>query len=771
MSDPVESDVLVLGCGIAGGTAALELAEAGLDVVIVTRAGQAEESNTYWAQGGIIYTADGDSPELLARDIENAGAGICRSEAVQILARTGPPLVKALLIDKLRVPFDREPDGSLALGREGGHSLPRIVHSKDVTGAAIENALVAELRRHPRVRFLTGYTAVDLLTPAHHGRDRRSIYDPLSCVGAYVLEQATGRIVRCYSRATVLATGGLGQIFLRTTNPHGSRGDGLAMAYRAGARVINTEYVQFHPTAFYHRNAPCFLITEAVRGAGARLVGEDGVPFMDRYDTKWKDLAPRDVVARSILAEMLRRDVPNVYLDLRSYIPADRIRAEFPQMARGCQEFGIDITRDLVPVVPAAHYSCGGVWVDDDGLSTVQRLYAIGEVSCTGLHGANRLASTSLLEGLVWGHRSARHITRQPAAARQSAFRRDSAVEGDRPRDTGSGADHAGRRVAETHHVELRRTGAYESPPRPRDPRPAQPRGRGRALLSSRGHVGRPDRAAQRGARGADRDAGGVGKPGEPRLPLPRIVRVRECMKKFLKGLGWALLGLVVVGLYPGYRLICGHPFTINQLANRQAVSFLVRNPELLTTIGAVDGTLLDFHSGKLAPVGVAKRDEDYAWAEKAIAEVREFDRAKLGTQDQITYDILLDFYGQQVATKPFDWLSSEGLYPISPMFGTQVQLPSFLQSQHVIKNAKTARNYVARLQAMGGKLDGLTAEMQRQSAAGVVLPSSLLEKSLVVIHDTIAPRPADNALVTSFVERMTEGARHRRVGARPISR
>jgi L-aspartate oxidase len=410
LSDPIESDVLVLGCGIAGGTAALELAEAGLDVVIVTRAAQPEESNTYWAQGGIIYTADDDSPDLLARDIENAGAGICRSEAVQILARSGPPLVKSLLIDKLQVPFDRNPDGSLALGREGGHSLSRIVHSKDVTGAAIEDALIAELRRHPRVRFLTGYTAVDLLTPAHHGRDRRSIYDPLSCVGAYVLEQATGRIVRCYSRATVLATGGLGQIFLRTTNPHGSRGDGLAMAYRAGARVINTEYVQFHPTAFYHRNAPNFLITEAVRGAGARLVGEDGVPFMDRYDAKWKDLAPRDVVARSILSEMLRRDVPNVYLDLRSYIPADRIRTEFPQMVRGCLEFGIDITRDLLPVVPAAHYSCGGVWVDDDGLSTVQRLYAIGEVSCTGLHGANRLASTSLLEGLVWGHRSARHI-------------------------------------------------------------------------------------------------------------------------------------------------------------------------------------------------------------------------------------------------------------------------------------------------------------------------------------------------------------------------
>jgi len=228
-------------------------------------------------------------------------------------------------------------------------------------------------------------------------------------------------------------------------------------------------------------------------------------------------------------------------------------------------------------------------------------------------------------------------------------------------------------------------------------------------------------------------------------------------MKRLFKGLAWGLLGLVIIAAYPAYRLVWGHPFTINQLANRQAIAFLVKNPEILTTIGAIDGTVLDFHSGKLAAVGVAKRDEDVAWAEQAIAEVKEFDRAQLSPQEQITYDILLDFYGQAVATKPFPWLSSEGLYPISPMFGTQVQLAGFLQSQHVIKNAKTARNYVARLHAMGGKLDALTAEMQRQSGLGVVLPPSLLEKSLVVINDTIAAKPADNALVTSFVERMNE--------------
>jgi len=228
-------------------------------------------------------------------------------------------------------------------------------------------------------------------------------------------------------------------------------------------------------------------------------------------------------------------------------------------------------------------------------------------------------------------------------------------------------------------------------------------------------------------------------------------------MKKFLKVLGGSLLVLLVVGAYAGYRIVWGEPFTINQLANRQAVFFLVRNPELFTTIGLVDGTLLDRHSAKLAPVGVEKRDADYAFATEALAELQAFDRAKLDPQEQITYDILLDFYGQQAKFREFEWLSSEGLYPISPMFGTQVQLASFMQTLHVVKNEKTARNYVARLRAMGAKLDGLTAEMQRQSAAGVVMPSSLLEKSLTVIGDTIAPPPAESPLVTTFVERMAK--------------
>jgi uncharacterized protein (DUF885 family) len=228
-------------------------------------------------------------------------------------------------------------------------------------------------------------------------------------------------------------------------------------------------------------------------------------------------------------------------------------------------------------------------------------------------------------------------------------------------------------------------------------------------------------------------------------------------MKKFLKVLGWSVVVLLLVGAFAGYRIIWGQPFTINQLANRQAMFFLVRNPELFTMIGIADGTVVDRHSGKLAGVGIEKRDADYAFAERAIAEVKKFDRAKLDPQEQITYDVLLDFYGSQAAFRPFDWLSSEGLYPISPMFGTQVQLPSFLQTSHVVKNEKTARNYVARLQAMGGKLDALTAEMQRQSAAGVVLPSALLERSLVVIDDTIEPSPEESPLVASFVERMAK--------------
>ena len=405
-----QSDVLVIGSGIAGCVCALDLADAGIGVTLVTRAALPEESNTLYAQGGIVYQGVGDSPDLLRDDILRAGAGSCNPRAVDILVHEGPALVRRMLVDRVQVPFDRTSDDDISIVREGGHSLDRIAHVADATGQAIERSLVDALRRHPKITWLLGHTAIDLLTPAHHDRNRRSVYDPLSCVGAYVLDQSTGTVVRCLAGAVVLATGGIGQVYLRTTNPAGARGDGLAMAHRAGARVINCEFVQFHPTAFYQPHGPCFLISEAVRGAGARLVHADGQPFMQRYEPEWKDLAPRDVVARSIHREMLDRGVPNVFLDVRSHLAPDQIRERFPTLVQGCTASGLDCTRDLIPVVPAAHYFCGGVWVDEWSATTVRNLYAVGEVSCTGLHGANRLASTSLLEGLVWGARAARRI-------------------------------------------------------------------------------------------------------------------------------------------------------------------------------------------------------------------------------------------------------------------------------------------------------------------------------------------------------------------------
>jgi L-aspartate oxidase len=414
MNDIV-TDTLVIGCGIAGAATALRLSDDPKHhVTIITRAAEAEDNNSSWAQGGIVTRSLNDSPDLLVRDILEAGAGLSSPKAARVLAEEGPELVRSVLMERCGVKFDRDERGELVYGLEGAHSIRRIVHVGDKTGAAIVNGMLRTMAERPNVTLLTNHTAVDLITFPHHALDPVAVYDPITSHGAYVLNRETGEIIRVLAGHTVLATGGLGQIFRNTSNPKGARGDGLAMAWRAGARVVNSEYIQFHPTTLSVRGAPNLLISEAVRGEGAVLLTPDGDPFMERYAPEWKDLAPRDVVARAIHTEMLEHGYEHVYLDIASKRSSAFIQAHFPQLVENCAAYGIDPTKDWIPVVPAAHYFCGGVLVDEWGRTSLDDLYAVGEVSCTGLHGANRLASTSLLEGLVWGDRAARHILANP---------------------------------------------------------------------------------------------------------------------------------------------------------------------------------------------------------------------------------------------------------------------------------------------------------------------------------------------------------------------
>ncbi len=408
---PIETDVLIIGCGIAGATAALRLAQdTQRQVILITRTYDAEESNTRYAQGGIVARGHEDSPDLLTEDILRAGAGLSLPSAAHLIAEQGPELVQRLLVEELGVPFSTEEGGGLAYTREGGHSLSRILHVGDSTGHAIEKALIERLQTLPNVDLRAGLTAVDLITSSHHSKDPLDVYAPITCHGAYVLDRAANKVDRILAKATVLATGGVGRIYRHTSNPPSARGDGLAMAYRAGARVINAEYIQFHPTTLAVPGADNFLISEAVRGEGARLYTPDGRHFMDDVAPDWGDLAPRDVVARAIHHEMLEHGYPYVLLNLAEAMDKERIAERFPTIYETCKQAGIDMTEDPIPVVPAAHYFCGGVHVDFQGRSSLKGLYAIGEVSCTGVHGANRLASTSLLEGLVWGYRAGSDI-------------------------------------------------------------------------------------------------------------------------------------------------------------------------------------------------------------------------------------------------------------------------------------------------------------------------------------------------------------------------
>jgi L-aspartate oxidase len=405
------TDILIIGSGIAGVTAALRLAQnPDRRIILITRDIDPHESNTRWAQGGIIERGPDDNASLLVEDILAAGAGASLPLAAEILANEGPPLLKEVLMDAAGVHFDREPNGELSYGQEAAHSRRRILHVGDGTGNAISQGIIAALQRQPNVELLTNATAVDLITYPHHSRDPLDAYRPVACHGAYVFDRNGKAVHRTLAAVTILATGGLGRIYRNTTNPQGSRGDGLGMASRAGARIINAEYVQFHPTALAVPGAEGFLISEAVRGEGGILLTPEGHPFMEKYSPEWKDLAPRDIVSRAIHEEMESHGYSHVLLDIATHMPADEIKTRFPNIHAECLRVGIDITREPIPVVPAAHYFCGGVAVDEWGQSSIANLYAVGEVSCTGLHGANRLASTSLLEGMVWGHRAADHI-------------------------------------------------------------------------------------------------------------------------------------------------------------------------------------------------------------------------------------------------------------------------------------------------------------------------------------------------------------------------
>lgn len=390
-------DFLVLGSGIAGLSFALKACKYG-KVVLITKKSDTE-SNTNRAQGGVASVMSlEDSFDLHIRDTLIAGAGLCHKDSVEILVKEGPGHVRQLVELGARFNTEPSPDGGtrFALGREGGHSRRRIVHASDLTGREIERALVIQVKREENIRIFEHDFAVDLIVEeAENG---------LACRGAYVLDTETEEITTFRAKVTMLATGGCGMVYLHTTNPEIATGDGVAMAYRAGAKIANMEFIQFHPTSLCHPGARSFLISEAVRGEGGILRLKDGSTFMENYH-EMACLAPRDIVARAIDAELKKSGDECVFLDI-THLDSDRIRERFPNIYQTCLSVGIDITKDWIPIVPAAHYSCGGVMTDVNARTSIERLYACGEVACTGVHGANRLASNSLLEALVFAHRA-----------------------------------------------------------------------------------------------------------------------------------------------------------------------------------------------------------------------------------------------------------------------------------------------------------------------------------------------------------------------------
>jgi L-aspartate oxidase len=396
----LRTDFIVIGSGVAGLAFAIRAARHG-EVVIVTKR-SASDSNTLWAQGGIAAVMDPeDSAAAHAKDTIIAGAGLCHEVVVDLCVAEGPERIRELIA--LGATFDTK-DGALALTREGGHSARRVVHHADATGREVERVLLQKVRELPNVRVLEHMTAIDLIMLSRFG-------GPDVCAGVYVLDERGARVETMLGRATVLATGGAGKVYLYTSNPDVATGDGVAMAFRAGAEIANMEFYQFHPTCLFHPRAKSFLISEALRGEGAVLRLVDGTPFMEKHDPR-KDLAPRDVVARAIDFEMKRTGSDYVLLDI-THRPRDFIEEHFPTILAECRRWGIDIAAEPIPVVPAAHYMCGGITTNLHGQTTIPGLFAVGECGFTGLHGANRLASNSLLEGLVFGHRAAVRLSEQ----------------------------------------------------------------------------------------------------------------------------------------------------------------------------------------------------------------------------------------------------------------------------------------------------------------------------------------------------------------------
>ena len=410
-----EFDLIVIGSGIAGLTAALAAAEEGRCVALLSKEKSLELCNTLHAQGGIVAAGEGDSPALLSEDIMNAGDRMNNRDAVDLLAAEGPAFVRDFLVDRIGVPFTRGPDGRPACTKEAAHGLRRIFYAKDQTGRAIETSLLARVLAEKRISAFPSRVAIDLITNTHNSTDPQERYRDTQVVGAYVWNEAAAAAEIFFAPSVLLATGGVGNLFLHTSNPPGATGDGLAMAHRIGAEVLNAEYVQFHPTVLFHRDVERFLISEALRGEGALLLNQHGERFMKKYDSGRMELAPRDVVARAMYLEMAEEGSSFLLLDARP-IRDVALSERFPAIYRKCLDVGIDISREPIPVVPAAHFFCGGVKVGLSGRSSVPGLYAAGETACTGVHGANRLASVSLLEGLFYGWKAGKDAARSAAS-------------------------------------------------------------------------------------------------------------------------------------------------------------------------------------------------------------------------------------------------------------------------------------------------------------------------------------------------------------------